>query len=96
MGTLSNRFSIKDLHSIHYFLGTKVVPTSTSLFLSYNKYIRHLLEHFHMTNAKVVTMPISTTNTLMLHDGIPLANAFKYMRVVGMLQRLPLTLPHIT
>lgn len=40
---LAARFSIKDLGSLHHFLGVEVIPTSTGLFLSQHRHIHDLL-----------------------------------------------------
>ncbi|CAL9007906.1 unnamed protein product [Prunus brigantina] len=68
---LATRFSVKDLGSLHYFLGVEVLPTATSLFLSQQKYIHDLLINAKMDGAKAVSTPLSTTDSLMLHDGSP-------------------------
>jgi hypothetical protein len=39
IAALSSRFSVKDIGSLHYFLGVEVLPTSASLILSQHKYI---------------------------------------------------------
>jgi hypothetical protein len=66
---LSNRFSLKDMGQLHFFLGMKVIPTTTSLFLSQHKYIRDLLTKMNMHGAKKVTIILSTTIVLKLIDG---------------------------
>jgi hypothetical protein len=38
------KFSIKDLGYLHFFLGVEVVPTEEGLFLTQHKYIRDLLD----------------------------------------------------
>ena len=36
---LGHKFSIKDLGSLHFFLGVEVIPTAEGLFLTQHKYI---------------------------------------------------------
>ncbi|CAL2247309.1 unnamed protein product [Prunus armeniaca] len=93
---LVTRFSVKDLGSLHYFLGVEVLPTGTGLFLSQQKYIHDLLVNAKMNGAKAVSTPLSTTDSLMLHDGSPPTDAIPYRRLVGGLQYLSLTRPEIS
>ncbi|KAM1956212.1 hypothetical protein ACFX16_025655 [Malus domestica] len=93
---LATRFSVKDLGSLHYFLGVEVLPTATGLFLSQHKYIHDLLVTAKMDGAKAVSTPLSTTHSLMLHDGSSLTDATPYRRLVGGLQYLSLTRPDIS
>ncbi|KAJ9705530.1 hypothetical protein PVL29_003532 [Vitis rotundifolia] len=45
ISTLSSEFSLKDLGSLHYFLGLEVKHLPNGLFVSQTKYTRDLLEH---------------------------------------------------
>ena len=56
--TLANRFSLKDLGTLSYFLGVEVTPTPNGLFLSQRKYIMDLLKRFNMQNAKPTSTPM--------------------------------------
>ena len=51
---LSSKFLLKDMGTIHYFLGVEVLPTCAGLFLSQHQYIRNLLARTNMTGAKDV------------------------------------------
>ncbi|CAB4284162.1 unnamed protein product [Prunus armeniaca] len=61
-------------------------PTTTSLFLSQHNYICDLLSKAHMDDAKEVRTHMTTSNSLVLHDGSP-TNATKYRQLVGGLPR---------
>ncbi|KAL6350142.1 hypothetical protein AAG906_004080 [Vitis piasezkii] len=58
---LGSTFSVKDMGSLHYFLGIEVIPTPQGLFLSQHQYIRDLLSRTSMENAKETLTPMSTT-----------------------------------
>jgi len=92
---LASSFSIKDLGSLHYFLGVEVIPTSTGLFLSQHKYIADLLERTKMTDAKVVLTPLSTSISLTKDDSSPNTDATFYRSTIGSLQYLSMTRPDI-
>jgi len=54
---LSNKFTMKDLGSLHYFLGVEVHHNSHGLFLSQTKYALDLLHRADMVEAKPITTP---------------------------------------
>ena len=58
---LGDMFSLKDMGSLHFFLGIEVIPTRAGLFLSRHKYVRDLLANTSMSGAKDVSTPLSTT-----------------------------------
>jgi len=95
ISTLATMFSIKDLGSIHFFLGVEVIPTTQGLFLSQHKYIHDLLDHTKMKDAKIVHSPMSTSSPLTKSDGVSAADSTEYRSVIGALQYLSMTRPDI-
>jgi len=93
---LGNQFSLKDIGQLHFFLGMKVIPTTTGLFLSQHKYIRDLLTKMNMHGAKEVTIQLFITIVLQLIDGTSSVDSTKYKSVIGALQYLSLTCPDIS
>ena len=93
---LGHQFSLKDMGSLHFFLGVEVIPTCAGLFLSQHKYIRELLQTTNMLGAKDVSTPLSTTTSLHLVDGTAAVDSTKFRRVIGSLQYLSLTRPDIS
>ena len=93
--TLANRFALKDLGTLSYFLGVEVVPTATGLFLSQRKYILDLLDRMGMSDAKAAPTPMVVTQTLSSHSGTPLEVPKDYRAAVGTLQYLTLTRPDV-
>ena len=83
--TLARNFSIKDLGNLSYFLGVEVLPCSTGLFLSQQKYVIDLLSRTKMLDAKPVTTPLPTYYDLKLINGTSLTNATEYRQVIGAL-----------
>lgn len=67
--SLSNRFSLKDLGTLSYFLGIEVLPHSDGLFLSHTKYILDLLTKANMNDCKPTTTPMSSSLQLTINDG---------------------------
>lgn len=66
---LGDRFSLKDMGLLHFFLRAKVVPTWVGLFLSQHKYVHDLLSNTNTNGAKNVSTPLSTSQSLKLIDG---------------------------
>jgi hypothetical protein len=89
-------FSIKDMGSLHFFLGMEVIPTTAGLFLSQHKYIHDILSNTNMLGAKEVSTPLSTTVALQLIDGTSSVDSTEFRRVIGGLQYLSLTRPDIS
>lgn len=83
---LGNEFSLKDMGSLHFFLGMEVIPTSAGLFLSQHKYVYELLENIGMAAAKDVSKPLSTSTPPHLLNGIAAFEGTQYCRVIGNLQ----------
>ena len=91
IATLSHRFSIKDLGSLHYFLSVEVLPHQYGLFLSQCQYIRDLLTKTQMTGANPVATLLATSLTLTLNVVSILSDPLEYHTPVGCLQYLFLT-----
>ena len=93
---LGDMFSLKDMGSLHFFLGIEVIPTQVGLFLSKHKYVRKLLAKTSMSGAKDVSTPLSTTQSLQLIDGTAAVDSSEFRRILGSLQYLSLTRPDIS
>jgi hypothetical protein len=92
---LGQKFSIKDLGSLHFFLGVEVIPTTAGLFLTQHKYIRDLLAKTSVDGARDVTTPLSTYVSLQLDDGSFSVDSTEYCQDIGALQYMSLTRPDI-
>ena len=70
--SLANRFSLKDLGNLSYFLGVEVLPHSIGLFLSQSKYILDILTKANMSDCKPASTPSTTSVHLYPIDGTPI------------------------
>nr|GEY32465.1 ribonuclease H-like domain-containing protein [Tanacetum cinerariifolium] len=96
---LSNRFKIKDLGELKYFLGIEVLKVSGGLCLSQRKYCLELLHDFGLLACRPVLTPLPE-NIILVHketkkDKI-LVNVTNYQRLVSKLIYLTLTRPDIS
>ncbi|XP_042510912.1 uncharacterized mitochondrial protein AtMg00810-like [Macadamia integrifolia] len=91
---LSSTFVMKDLGSLHYFLGIEVTSTPQGLHLSQSKYALDILQRAHMIDIK------STSTPMVLHSDLivttPFADVTLFRSLVGTLQYLTMTRPHIS
>ncbi|KAK0573321.1 hypothetical protein LWI29_006391 [Acer saccharum] len=94
--TLAQRFSLKDLGPLSYFLGVKVLLHKHGALLTQRRYIQDLLTRTNMANANPVQTPLPTSPPITLNSGTLLSDPTTYRMVVGSLQYLSLTRPDIS
>jgi len=92
---LQQQFSIKDLGSLKYFLGIKMVASSKGFFRNQRKYVIDLLKDADMLHTKPVANPLDSKLTLN-PSSEPLASCNHYQKIVGKLIYLTITRPDIT
>ena len=92
---LGQRFSLKDLGDLDYFLGVEAHRTTTGLFLTQQKYVLDVLERAQMMNANSVCTPLSSSHNLQQGDIPSLTDASKYRALLGSLQYLQFTRPDL-
>ena len=88
---LDSKFSTKDLGILSYFCGVEVLPTSSGLLLSQQKYVIDLLSKHNMLSSKPVSTPLTVGTSLTANDGIAPVNGTIYRQVVGGLQHIRMT-----
>ncbi|RVW13235.1 Retrovirus-related Pol polyprotein from transposon RE1 [Vitis vinifera] len=94
ISTLSSEFSLKDLGSLHYFLGLEVKYLPNGLFVSQTKYTRDLLEHTKMMECTHINTPMALKSIITPSDEQPI-NPTRYRQLVGSLEYLTFTRPDI-
>ncbi|KAK1424394.1 hypothetical protein QVD17_19723 [Tagetes erecta] len=81
---LHDKFAIKDLGDLSYFLGLEVTHTNDGLFLSQSKYAHDVLARANLLDSKPVTTPLAV-NEVFSTSGVPFANPTMYRSLVGAL-----------
>lgn len=95
ISNLKSTFAMKDMGSLHYFLGKAVSRSSDGLFLSQRKYAEDILERTNMLAARAHQTPLSQKHGL--HESVgPSVDPSEFRSVVGALQYLTLTRPKIS
>ena len=80
---LHDKFFIRDMGPLHFFLGLEISQDASGIKLSQPKYARDLLERFHMIDCKSAQTPF--LSKVKLEDGgdTPLVENTLYKNLVG-------------
>jgi hypothetical protein len=92
---LQTEFKLRDLGSVHFFLGIEVKPTAMGLLLSQHKYALDIIQRAGMASCKPVDTPLSTSSKLGIVPGTLHSDPTRYRQIVGALQYLTFTRPDI-
>ena len=92
---LNQRFKMKDLGKLRYFLGIEVDSSSEKMTLTQHKYTIDVLNKSGMKDCKPLSTPSVLHQRLSSQDGDPFDNPTQYRSIVGMLQYLTFTRPDI-
>ncbi|KAI3703060.1 hypothetical protein L6452_28815 [Arctium lappa] len=93
--SLSSCFEMKDLGSLHYFLGLEVLSDPSGLYLCQAKYTSDLLSKAGITDNKTASTPLEHNLHLAPNVGPPLRDPTLYRQLVGSLVYLTVTRPDI-
>ncbi|KAG8497024.1 hypothetical protein CXB51_008238 [Gossypium anomalum] len=94
---LHNKFALKDMGSLNFFLGIEVRRIAQGLFLYQKKYVMKILKKIGMLGAAVIPTPMVSTPKLVASVGSPpFTYGHLYRSVVGMLQYLCITRPDLS
>ncbi|XP_026429814.1 uncharacterized protein LOC113326268 [Papaver somniferum] len=90
--------SMKDLGSLHYFLGIEATfdTSASKLLLTQNKYSLDLLRKHDLLGCKPCETPVACGPRVSAYDGMLLKDAAAYRSLVGGFQYLTLTRPDIS
>ncbi|CAN6704192.1 unnamed protein product [Malus baccata var. baccata] len=92
---LSNKFAIKDLGTLKYFLGIEMAHSHKGFFLNQRKYVMNLLHKAKMIDCKPARTPLDSNLKLKTHNDL-VPNLSYYQRMVGKLIYLTITHPDIS
>jgi hypothetical protein len=79
---------MKDLGSMHYFLGLEVWQRPDEIFLSQGKYTVEILQRFGMMDCKSMTTPMVTNLKLLSDSSSDLVDPTMYRQLIGSLMYL--------
>ncbi|CAL1400086.1 unnamed protein product [Linum trigynum] len=93
---LNDRFTIKDLGDLKYFLGIEVARSPRGMVLNQRKYMLDILAESGLTAARPSPTPIEQSHHLGHDPSAPAADPASFRRHVGRLLYLIVTRPDIT
>ena len=93
--TLQQRFPIKDLGNLKYFLRIEMATSHKGLFLNQRRYVHDLLKDAKMINAKSAPTPLDSKSKLKTTSE-PFGSVNYYQHLVGRLIYHTITRPDIT
>lgn len=93
---LHDKFSLKDLSNLGYFLGIQVSKVDYGLLFTQANYVDEILKKLNMLHLNSAPSPATLGHHLSLSDGTPLHNPFIYRSTVEALQYLTHTRPNIS
>ncbi|XP_051196547.1 uncharacterized mitochondrial protein AtMg00810-like [Lolium perenne] len=98
IAAMRDAFAVKDLGTLHYFLGIEVRRQSSGIILTQKKYAMDLLQRAGMLKCTPASTPMTVVDKLSAHEGVLLSAdaATRYRSVVGGLQYLTLTRPDLS
>lgn len=93
---LDDKFGLKDLRSLRYFLGLEVAKNDEGISLNQRKYALEILKDIGFIGSKPIKFPIEQNLRLSKYEGKPLTDPAQFKRLIGGLLYLTLTRPNIT
>ncbi|XP_052113169.1 retrovirus-related Pol polyprotein from transposon RE1 [Arachis duranensis] len=95
-GILHDKFKIKDIGDLKFFLGMEVARSTKGIHLCQRKYALDVLEDFGFLDCKPVSTPMDYHAKLSSENGTLLSDFTNYRQLVGRLMYLANTRPDIS
>ncbi|XP_074301014.1 uncharacterized protein LOC141632361 [Silene latifolia] len=92
---LHQKFTIKDLGEMRYFLGLEIARNATGILLNQRKYVLDIIKDAGFEGCKATSFPMQKGLKLSIDQGELLTEPEVYRRLIGRLLYLSLTRPDI-
>jgi hypothetical protein len=92
---LKQKFEMKDLGELHYFLGIEVIQSPKGIWLLQRQYAFSKLSEYGMTSYKPISIPLEQNVKLSADEGNLVEDTTMYRRIVGNLIYMTITRPDL-
>ena len=93
---LKQKFEMKDLGELRYFLGIEVIRSPRGIWLLQRQYGLDMLSRYGMTGCKPISVPLEQNVKLSSEEGELLEDVTVYRRIVGSLIYMTITMPDLS
>jgi hypothetical protein len=92
---LKQKFDMKDLGELKFFLGIEVIRTPEGIWLLQRQYALDMLSKYGMVSYKPISVPLNQNGKLSADAGEVLEDATLYRKIVGSLIYMTITRPDL-
>jgi hypothetical protein len=92
---LKQKFDMKDLGELKFFLGIEVIRMAKGIWLSQRQYALDMLSKYGMGGCKPISIPLNQNGKLSVDAGEVLEDATMYRKIVGSLIYMTITRPDL-
>jgi len=93
---LKQKFEMKDLGKLHYFLGIEVIQSPNGIWLLQRQYALNKLSEYGMTSCKSISIPLEQNVKLSADEGDLVEDTTMYKHIVGSLIHMTNTRPYLS
>ncbi len=93
---LKQKFEMKDLGELRYFLGIEVIQSLKGIWLLQRQYALSKLSEYGMTGCKPISIPLEQNVKLNANEGDHVEDTTMYKRIVGSLIYMTITRPDLS
>jgi len=93
---LKQKFQMKDLGELRYFLGIEVIQSLKGIWLLQRQYALNKLTEYGMTGCKPILIPLEQNVKLSADEGDFVEDTTMYRRIVGSLIYMTITRPNLS
>ncbi len=93
---LKQKFEMKDLGELRYFLGIEVIHSPKGIWLLQRQYALNKLSEYGMTGCKPISIPLEQNVKLSADEGDLVEDTTMYRRIVGSLIYMTITRPDLS
>jgi hypothetical protein len=92
---LKQKFEMKDLGKLHYFLGIEVIQSPKGIWLLQRQCALNKLSEYGMTGCKLISIPLEQNVKLAVDEGDLVEDTTMYRRIVLSLIYMTITRPNL-